>query len=135
MTRMPLYNQDAPTEEPSLKRPPVLSACNSEITRRFTMMLQPLVSLIVDTIVAQYISHIFTIPINLVLDESEFCKVVLPQDLLSGTQASCTTTLLLDTLIAKYATTTCCCHHETGKNQECLPPNTRCEVECTTVTA
>lgn len=95
------YNQDAPTEEPSLKRPPVLSACNSEITRRFTMMLQPLVSLIVDTIVAQYISHIFTIPINLVLDESEFCKVVLPQDLLSGTQASCTTTLLLDTLIAR----------------------------------
>ncbi|EFO63005.1 DNA polymerase epsilon, catalytic subunit [Giardia lamblia P15] len=95
------YNQEVPTAEPSLKQPPVLSAHNSETTRSFVTVLQPLVSLIIDAIVAQYISHIFTVPINLVLDESEFSKVVLPQDLLSETQASCTTTLLLDTLIAR----------------------------------
>lgn len=96
------HNQEAPPIEPNLKRPPTLSACNSNSIEHVTVALQSLVTLIADTIVAQYVSHIFTIPINLLLDESEFCKVVLPQALLSEVRvSSLTTTLLLDTLIAR----------------------------------
>lgn len=119
-------DQKVVSTEPNLKQLPNLSApvYNLKSTKYMTGAFQLLADLITDAIVAQYVSSVFTVPINLLLDEFEFCRVVLPQGLLSEAQSSSTiTSLLLDTLVAR----------EYANNNMLLPSRDREELQTPTI--
>lgn len=119
-------SQKTVSVEPNLKQLPELSSSMQTMKNKEHVIaaIQSLVDLIIDSLVAQYVSHIFTIPINLLLDEVEFCKVVLPQYLLHVTHPPGTTiNLFLDTLIAR----------EYANNNMLLPSRDREELTIPTI--